>query len=215
MGIKGILFDLDGTLLDTHDLILASMRHTMETVLGQHYSDEHLMRLVGQPLEAQMATYTDDPKLQETLLTVYREHNHAIHDERVRAFPGVRETLRQLKEEGFRLAVVTSKRHALAQRGLDVCDLADFVEFVVGPDDYPAHKPDPGPVRFGCEKLGLAPEECLYVGDSPFDMQAGNGAGCITVAVLWGMFSRERLEAENPAYVIDQVGELLDVAHGA
>lgn len=211
MSIKGVLFDLDGTLLDTYDLILASMRHTVKTVLGRDYSDEILMHQVGTPLEAQMKYYSADSDVQAEMLAVYRAHNHEVHDGCVRAFPGVGETLRALHDAGLRIGVVTSKRHALAQRGLDVCGLADYVEFLVGPDDFPAHKPDPGPVLYGCELAGLSPEECLYVGDSPFDIQAGNGAGCVTVAVLWGMFSREALEAERPAYVIEDVRELTSV----
>ena len=206
--IRGVLFDLDGTLLDTYNLILTSMRHTVQTVLGTDYPDDVLMHQVGIPLEAQMKYYTDDPAVQAEMLTVYRAYNHEVHDACVKAFPGVRETLQVLCDRGFRMGVVTSKRHALAQHGLDICGLADYMEFVVGPDDYPAHKPDPGPVRYGCELLRLRPEECLYVGDSPFDMRAGNGAGCATVAVTWGMFSREALEAEEPAHVVARMGEL-------
>ena len=214
MPLQGILFDLDGTLLDTRKVILASMRHATKTVLGKKFSDTALMSYVGQPLEAQMPHFTDDPALQEEMLSVYRAHNHRIHDEGVKAFPGTAETLRKLRDAGFRLGVVTSKRHALAQRGLDVCGLADYVEFVVGPDDFPAHKPDPGPVRYGCELLNLPPETCLYVGDSPFDMQAGNAAGCTTVAVLWGMFSREALEAQHPDHLISRLSDLEAIAKG-
>lgn len=212
--IKAVLFDLDGTLLDTHDLILASFRHAISEVLGRTFPEEVLMQKVGQPLDVQMWDFTDDPDVHERLLTTYREHNHRIHDDYVRAFPGVAEALSQLKEVGVPMGVVTSKRHALAQHGLDVCGLAGFVDCLVGPDDYPAHKPDPGPVRYGCELMGFAPEECLYVGDSPFDMQAGNGAGCTTVAVAWGMFAREVLEAQAPDFVISSADELPPLVRG-
>lgn len=202
--IKAVLFDLDGTLLDTHDLILTSFRYTMDKVLGESFPEEVLMKKVGQPLETQMWDFTDDPDVHEQLLATYRAYNHEVHDERVRAFAGVADMLASVKERGLRIGVVTSKRHALAQRGLEVCGLAGYVECLVGPDDFPAHKPDPGPVRYGCELLELDPSECLYVGDSPFDMQAGNGAGCVTVAVTWGMFSRDLLAANSPAHTIDK-----------
>lgn len=207
--IKAVLFDLDGTLLDTHDLILRSFRHSTQKVLGRNIPDDELMKKVGQPLEAQMWDFTDDLEVHDLLLTTYRDYNHEVHDAAVRAYDGVGEVLAALRERGLRTAVVTSKRHALAQRGIDVCGLSDFVEFVVGPDDFPAHKPDPGPVRYGCELMGLAPEECVYVGDSPYDIQAGNGAGCTTVACTWGMFAPELLAEQNPAFTIDRPEGLL------
>lgn len=206
--IKAVLFDLDGTLLDTHDLILASFGHAVSEVLGKTFPEKVLMQKVGQPLDVQMWDFTDDPAVHERLLSVYREHNHRIHDQYVHAFPGIAEALAQLKGLGVPMGVVTSKRHALAQRGLDVCGLAEFAACLVGPDDYPAHKPDPGPVRYGCELLGFSSDECVYVGDSPFDMQAGNAAGCTTIAVSWGMFDREVLEAQSPAFMISSADEL-------
>ena len=86
-------------------------------------------------------------------------------------------------------------------RGLDLCGLTGYFAFLIGSDDWPEHKPHPGPVAHGCERLGLAPQTCLYVGDSPFDMQSGSGAGCATAAALWGMFPQIVLEAERPTYV--------------
>lgn len=206
--VEAVLFDLDGTLLDTHDLILSSFRHATSSVLGQTYSDEVLLRKVGQPLATQMWDFTEDPSVHEALLNVYREHNHAIHDEMVRVFDGVEGMLAQIEARGFGVGVVTSKMHALALRGLEVCGIAPYVSCLVGPDDYPAHKPDPGPVRHGCELLGIDPRRCLYVGDSPFDMQAGRGAGCVTVAVTWGMFGREALEEQAPDFMIDSPDQL-------
>lgn len=207
--IKAVLFDLDGTLLDTHDLILGSFRHATWEVLGERIADEDLLKKVGQPLDTQMWDFAANAEEHDRLLTTYREHNHVIHDEMVRAFDGVAEMLSTLKDRGLRTAVVTSKRHALAQRGIDVCDLSNFIEFVVGPDDFPAHKPDPGPVLYACELMGFAPEECMYAGDSPYDIQAGNGAGCVTVACMWGMFAPELLDEQNPAFTIKRPEELI------
>ncbi len=109
--------------------------------------------------------------------------------------------LERLKEAGYPLAVVTSKRHEVAMRGIDRFDLDQYFDFLVGSDDWPEHKPHPGPVAHGCERLGFDARTCLYVGDSPFDMQAGNGAGCATAAALWGMFPQAVLEAEHPTFV--------------
>lgn len=207
--IKGVLFDLDGTLIDTHDLILSSFRHATREVLGREIPDEVLMRKVGQPLVVQMWDFTEDDAVHEQLVRTYRAYNEAKNDEVVRAFPGVGEMLEALREAGYPLGVVTSKRHALAWHTLEVLGLASYFEFLVGSDDCPAHKPDPEPVELGCDKLGLRPDECLYVGDSPFDMAAGNGAGCVTAAATWGMFPVEALKAEAPDFTIAAADELL------
>lgn len=199
--MQAVLFDLDGTLLDTHDLLLTTFRYTARTVLRESVPDERLMAKVGQPLNTQMWDFTDDPAVHDELCRVYREYNAAVHDDLIRLFDGTVPMLERLKEAGYPLAVVTSKRHEVAMRGLDRFELAGYFDFLIGSDDWAEHKPHPGPVAHGCERLGLAPETCLYVGDSPFDMQAGNGAGCATAAALWGMFPQVVLEAERPTYV--------------
>ena len=210
--IRAVLFDNDGTLVDTHDLILASFRHATREVLGHALPDDVLMARVGTPLSEQMKDFTDDPALQEALLVSYRTHNHAIHDQAVALFPGVLEGLQALHEIGLPLGVVTSKLHALAWRGLEITGAAPYIDCMIGADDCPLFKPDPAPVALGAERLGVEPGACLYVGDSPFDMQAGRGAGCVTVAVTWGMFDRATLEAQQPDYIIDTMAELVQIA---
>ena len=210
--MKGILFDNDGTLVDTYDLILASMRHATCSVLGRELSDDALMQKVGQPLAVQVCDFAEDPAQQAEWLRVYREHNHSIHDGMVRAFPGVRDGLASLSAGGLKLGVVTSKMHALAWRGLEITGLAPFLDCCIGADDCEHFKPEAEPVLRGVTALGLVPEECFYVGDSPFDMQAGNAAGCKTVAVTWGMFPLEALAAEHPDYVCDSFPKLVELA---
>ena len=202
--LKSVLFDLDGTLLDTHDLLLATFRFAVREVLGEAgeaIPDEVLMAKVGQPLVTQMWDFTDDEATHDELVRAYREHNALIHDDMVRAFPGAAQTLSALRDAGLRLGVVTSKRHEPALHGLSLFGLDGFFGCLVGADDWPEHKPQPGPVTRGCELLGIDAHSCAYVGDSPFDMQSGSGAGCATAAALWGMFPQIVLEAERPTYV--------------
>lgn len=208
---KGLLFDLDGTLLDTYDIVLASMEYTLNEVAGLGLTEAQLMAGVGTPLRDQMLGFSsgDEAKAEEWL-RIYREHNVAVHDAQIRAFPDTRAALERFREAGLPMALVTSKRHGLAVHGLEMSGIAEFFPVVIGPDDWPEHKPEPGPVRRGAELLGLSPDECLYIGDSPFDMQAGNGAGCTTVAALWGMFPREMLEAESPDLLFESLTDLAD-----
>lgn len=209
--IQGVLFDEDGTLIDTYDIILASMRYTINDVLGRDLPEEALMAGVGTPLYDQMLGFAEgDEALAEHLLSTYREHNVAVHDASVRAFPDTRAALERLRDAGVPMGVVTSKRHALAQHGLDMSGIAEFFDVLIAPDDWPEHKPAPGPILRACELMGLDASRCLYVGDSPFDMQAGNAAGCATVAALWGMFPPEALAAENPAMACDSLGEMVE-----
>ncbi|MEY8461064.1 HAD-IA family hydrolase [Eggerthellaceae bacterium 24-137] len=209
--IQGVLFDEDGTLIDTYDIILASMRYTINDVLGRDLPDEALMAGVGTPLYDQMLSFAEgDEALAEHLLSTYREHNVAVHDASVRAFPDTRAALERLRGAGVPMGVVTSKRHALAQRGLDMSGIAEFFDVLIAPDDWPEHKPAPGPILRACELMGLDASRCLYVGDSPFDMQAGNAAGCTTVAALWGMFPREALAAENSTMACDSLSEMVE-----
>ena len=219
-----ILFDLDGTLLDTHDLILESMQYATREVLKCTVPDDELMAMVGQPLDTQMQALAhayghpnlmitseavrsgrakglpkyDEAALAAELSRVYRGYNEAIHDERVRTFDGIPEALAALRAAGARLGVVTSKRHELAVRGLKCCGIDDCFQLVLGPDDWPDAKPHPGGVIRAMALMGAVPSQTWYVGDSPFDMQAGNGAGCFTVAALWGMFPRDVLAAQAP-----------------
>ena len=138
--MQAVLFDLDGTLLDTHDLLLATFRYTARTVLREAIPDERLMAKVGQPLNTQMWDFTDDPAVHEELCRVYREYNAEVHDDMIRLFEGTVPMLERLKEAGLPLAVVTSKRHEVAMRGLDLFGLTGYFDFLIGSDDWPEHK---------------------------------------------------------------------------
>lgn len=207
-----VLFDLDGTLADTYELILASQRYATQTVLGRVIPDERLMATVGTPLADQMADYTDDPATVDELCRVYREHNARVHDELLKGFDGVVPMLEALKAAGVRMGVVTSKRKDAAQRAMDDLGISRHMECIVGGTDTKLHKPHPDPVLYGCELLGVDPANCLYVGDSPFDIQAGSSAGCKTIAVTWGMFSEERLAQEAPSFIAHEVLDIVGYA---
>ena len=178
-------------------------------MLGRQLRDEEYLQKVGQPLAVQVKDYTDDPVLQERFCEVYRTHNKTVHDKMIKAFPGTVEALAELASAGLKLGVVTSKRHAVAWRGLEMVGAASYLDCCVGWDDIERPKPDPQPVVRGCELLGFDPSECLYVGDAPFDLQSGNAAGASTAAVTWGMFNEPVLTAERPSFVSHTWDELI------
>ena len=149
-GLKAVLFDNDGTLVDSRELLLASFHYAGPAVLGRQLSDEEYLQKVGQPLAVQVKDYTDDPVLQERVCEAYRAHNKTVHDKMIKAFPGTVEALAELAGAGLKLGVVTSKRHAVAWRGLEMVGAASYLDCCVGWDDIERPKPDPQPVVRGC-----------------------------------------------------------------
>lgn len=207
-----MLFDLDGTLIDTMEMILASARYATEVVLGEALPDEVLRYNVGIPLRAQMEEYA--PGRSEELVTVYREHNALVHDDLIREFPGTAETLAALRVSGWRLGVVTSKSVPVAEKGLRAFGLEEYFDALVGFEDTEVHKPQPEPVLLGAERLGVDPKVCVFVGDSPHDMAAGKAGGMLTVAALWGPFPGRVLEP-CPDYSIQTLADLPNLLGGA
>ena len=204
-----VLFDLDGTVVDSGGIILASMRHATRTVLGRDIPDEALMAAVGGPgLEHQMRAF--GPEHVEELIRVYREHNEPLHGG-LEACAGMEDVLVRLHEEGRRLGVVTAKRRATVELAFASVPLGHLFETVVGGDETERHKPDPEPLLLAARRMNADPDETAYVGDSPFDIRAAKAAGMYALAVTWGrIHDRRLLEREEPDAIVDTAEELLE-----
>jgi pyrophosphatase PpaX len=192
--------------VDTGAIILASMRHAAETVLGGTYTDEQLLAAVGGPgLEAQMQAL--DPARVDELVTVYRAHNEPLH-ETIAVCAGMDAVLDELSHRGHRLGIVTAKRRSTVDLAFARVPIEHLFETVVGGDETAEHKPHPAPLLLALERLGARPGEAAYVGDSPFDMQAAKSAGVFAVGVSWGrIHAADKLTAAD--VVIDRAEELL------
>ena len=214
--IRGVLFDLDGTLLDTYELISASFHHCMVDVLGEDRSMDVFDSMLGQPLAVQLAAYVDDENVLTRLLASYRAHNAQAQHHLLKGFNGMPEALEALKAQGMRMGVVTAKLHNPASQNLEIAGILDYFDCLVGADDTEHSKPHPGPILEGVRQLGLEPGQCFYVGDSPFDIEAGNAAGCPTIAVHWGQHPLERLLAAGPTLECITPSKLADMVaqHG-
>ena len=206
-GFDPVVFDLDGTVIDTVELIVQSFRHATQTVLGEILPDEVITAGVGQPLMTQMKRLS--PEHAEELYTVYREYNHRRHDELVRGYDGMSEVLEGLRTAGRRLGIVTSKSADTTAMAFDSLDLGGHFDVVVTASDTSAHKPSPRPLLLCLQRLGASADGSIYVGDSPVDIRAGAAAGMTTAAVGWGVFSREALLSEVPDFWLDEPRELL------
>ena len=194
------LFDLDGTVIDSTHLIMEAFRHTMRTHLGAVPDEARWRAGFGRPLRPQLANFARDASQAEQMVATYRDYTDQHHDRLLLPYPGIDGALATLRRDGARLAIVTSKTHGLARRGLARCGLADRFDVVIGMDDAAPHKPHPAPVQAALRRLSVGPGNAVFIGDSPYDIQAGRAAGVRTAAVLWGAFGRERLDPEAPDY---------------
>jgi pyrophosphatase PpaX len=211
MRFTTVLFDLDGTLIDSTRLIIESYHHTMRIHRGRTFPDSEWIAGLGTPLRVQFRRFTDDPVEVEHMIATYREWNLAHHDAMVRAFPGAVDMVRTLKAAGASLGIVSSKNGHGVRLGLGLCGFDGLFDVIVTSDDLEASKPDPAPVLAAVARLDTGPNSTLFAGDSPHDIAAGRDAGVHTAACLWGPFERARLAAERPDFFVDSFRQLADL----
>ena len=210
--IKAVLFDLDGTLLDTNELIFDSFNRTIIECVGTTLEREEIVNFFGRPLKESFGNKFghDNPKLDE-YINYYRAINEQNHDNMCFAFEGVKELLTELKNRGIKIGIVTSKRGELARRGMEIAGIIDFMDVIITPESTKLHKPNPEPVIEACRILGIEPKEAFMVGDASYDILCGNSAGCRTIAVSYSLIELDTLKKSNPTYIIDKPLEILDL----
>jgi len=201
------MFDLDGTIVDTVELIVESFRYATSTVLGEVLPDELILGGVGMPLRTQMERLSAEHA--QALYDVYREYNHRRHDELIRGYDGIEEVLDALRAAGRRTGIVTSKSRDTTAMAFRAVGLEKRFDAVVTATDTTEHKPSPAPLHLCLQRLGATAAGAIYVGDSPFDIQAGAAAGMTTAAVAWGVFGRDVLLAAGPDFWLDEPRGLL------
>ncbi|MDR1791020.1 MAG: HAD family hydrolase [Propionibacteriaceae bacterium] len=204
---KAILFDLDGTLSDTVDLILDSYDHAVFEVLGRHSDREAHRHWIGRPLWDTFATLYGE-EAAKPMVEIYDKWNMEMTPKLAKPFPGVHELLAELQEAGYRLGVVTAKRIHAAQLTVDSVGLGDVIQIAASASDTEIHKPNPEPLLKGAEVLGVDPADCVYVGDAVTDIQAAQAAQMIPIAVTWGAATEAELAAAGPAAIAHTAAEL-------
>lgn len=219
---RAILFDLDGTLIDSTDLIFRCFQHSWETVCGFNHSREALLKTFGIPLREAMQRLlagaepggnppeTDNRTL-DRLLLEYRSYNVANHDLLARPFERTGDVLSELRRRGYLISVVTSKSRELGLRGLKLCSLDALIDSAVFLEDTHVHKPHPEPILTALRRLNQTNQAAVYVGDSQHDIVAARAAGVRSVAALWGPSPRTDLERERPDLLAECITDLLAI----
>jgi pyrophosphatase PpaX len=201
-----VVFDLDGTLVDTIGLIIDSYQHAFATVLGAPEDEAVIRGWIGQPLIR--AFRQRSPERADELFATYVDWNNANTERLIRRYAGMDGLLADLAAAGVGLAAATSKRRGSAESALRLTGLDAYVSILVTLEDTTEHKPDPAPLLLAVERLGGRPGEAVYVGDAVVDVQAARRAGMAAVAVTWGAGTRDDVVAAEPDVVADTVEEL-------
>lgn len=205
---KTILFDLDGTLIDSLPLIMASCRKVFET-MEIPWDDEKVRETVGMPLVKIAERFAGENA--GCFFDLYLKYQNEKHDEWIKLFPGTYKTLSEIKSRGHTIGIVTSKRRETAVMAVELTGIGSLVSVLIAFEDVKAHKPEPEPVLKAMQSLAAAPEKTAYVGDSWYDIMAGKNAGVFTVGVTWGMADRLKLLEYKPSLVIDRWSELFQI----
>jgi pyrophosphatase PpaX len=206
--VSAVLFDLDGTLVDSIQLILEATAHAFASHAGPAPSKADILAGIGRPLAAQFAPYAADSLELEVLIARYRQYQLEHHDRLTRAYTGVPEALDELRRRNYSLAVVTSKSVPLARRALVHTGLDSYFPVLVGLEDTQRHKPHPDPVVLAMQRLGVDAPTTALVGDSPFDMEAGRAAGVLTLGATWGPFDAATLLRAGARQLVEHPSQL-------
>ena len=205
--LQAVLFDLDGTLVDSLDLIIMCWQHTTEQHLGYRIAREQVLPTIGRPLGECLDELA--PGQGEVMLAIYRAYNLEHHDHLIRLPDGTHAMLQALRDRGLRTGLVTAKGREIAGLALVRFDLGSLLDVLVTHESTPHHKPHPAPVLFACDALGLPPAAACFVGDSVFDIQSGRAAGAQAVGVAWGADSPANLTAAGAQHIVHAWPDLL------
>ena len=202
-----VIFDLDGTLLNTDLLIHKTFDHVFEKYKpGYILSEEEHLSFLGPTLKDTFARYFPE-SMSDELIEYYRDYNHAHHEDFVTIYQTVKETLETLKNKGYPLAVVTTKYSKAAYLGLDLFDLTQYFDVVLGMDNVNRVKPDPEGILKAMNQTNC--KKALYVGDNTSDILAGKNAGVHTAGVKWTPKGTSEMEKLNPDLMIDEMKDII------
>ena len=208
-----VLFDLDGTLIDTNELIITSFLYVLQNHLPGKFTREDIIPHMGGTLHEQMEFF-GGADLRDTLIHDYRVHNEIIHDEYVREFHNVKEALEDLKELGVTMGIVTTKQRKTAEMGAKIFGIDQFMSAFISYESTEKHKPSPDPVLKAMGLVSADPKTTLMVGDSQYDIQAAQNAGIDSAGVAWSLKGPDFLKQFNPTYILQDMMDIIPIVKG-
>lgn len=212
MKTKALLFDFDGTLLNTNDLIIQTFMYIFDEKFPGQYSTEECLRFIGPSLKQTFDELT--PGETDVMIGKYKEWNAINHDRLVTSYDAVVETLEELHNLGIKMAIVSTKSRESLARGLKVLCAEQYFDVIVGLDDVEHVKPHPEPVLLALEKLGVGKEEAIMIGDNSHDIEGGQNAGVRTAGVAWSAKGVDYLMSYEPTYMLHHMRDLLEIVKG-
>jgi pyrophosphatase PpaX len=210
--INTVLFDYDGTIMNTNELILRSWQHTFVTLTGKEGDEEEILRSYGEPITGTVARFFPDKSI-EDVVAAYRAYQMAYYEESLELFPGILELFKTLKAQDYAIGLVTSRVYNTAKIGMEKFGLFDYAAAFVTINDTEKPKPDPEPILLALEQLGRKPEQAIMIGDTKHDLQCARNAGVVPVLVGWSLAvpPDERGGADAPDYIIEKAEDLLAI----
>lgn len=209
-----VLFDFDGTIMDTNDVILKSWQYTFMSLENREADEDELKKTFGEPLDITISRFFPEVPVEKSI-EIYRSYQRDHFRELITLFPGMKELLKVLKKQGYKIGLVTSRLYNTTVQGLEKYQIKEYFDAIVTPEDTDRHKPDPEPVLIALEKLGSIPENAVMLGDTLFDIKCAGNAGVESVLVSWSFAlsgeTKESLGGDAPDYIIGKPDELLEI----
>ena len=210
--INTVLFDFDGTVMDTNDVIYNSWQFTYNELTGRDGDDDVIYATFGEPLYQSMEKLFPDVPAEKSV-ELYRSYHYDHFTDLIRLFPGIEELLAEIKKRGLKTALVTSRLQRTTGIGMRKFGLEKYFDQVVTIEDCTKYKPDPEPINIALERLGSRPGESIMIGDSLFDLQCADNAGVEYAMVGWARaVDADSLDGdEKPEHILDRAEDLLDI----
>ena len=207
-----VLFDFDGTIMDTNRLIINSWQHTFRTLEGRERSEAEIIAILGEPLMLSMGNLLPQIPPQEAV-EIYRGYQHGNFADEISLFPGMDKLIRDLNDRGYKMGIVTSRMTNTTLQGLDKFGLREYFSSIVTCDHTTKHKPDPEPVFIALDQLSSKPEESLMIGDTKFDILCARNAGVTSVLVSWAlaMSEEDRTGLYQPEHILEKAEDLFHI----
>lgn len=210
-----VLFDFDGTIMDTNEVIIQSWQETFRTLAGREEDRDVLLKTFGEPLEYTMRNFFPEVPVEKGL-EIYRGYQRDNFLNDIQLFPGIRDLLDELSARQIKMALVTSRLKHTTMQAIDKFDMEKYFGYVVTADDVTRHKPDPQSALIALDKIGSRPDQTIMIGDTLFDILCARNAGCTSVLVSWSLSLADKLRTgfapeEEPDRIIDDPAQILQM----